>query len=137
MSRRILPAWSRRVLPAWTAQIRAKSGKSQLPALSLLPTQPMVGPKMLVTIAGLGTLIVAADIVAVPTQGCTRTVAAAPSITAALAGLDTAPLAAAVAGLDQALAVAVRDMFALRLENHPAATPQIVAVLQSAASPVC
>ena len=135
MSRRILPAWSRRVLPAWTAQIRAKSGKSQLPALSLLPTQPMVGPKMLVTIAGVVTLIVvAANIVAVPTQGCTRTVAAAPSITAALAGLDTAPLAAAVAGLDRALAVAVRNMFALRLENHPAAT---VAVLQSAASPVC
>ena len=140
MSRRILPAWSRRVLPAWTAQIRAKSGKSQLPALSLLPTQPMVGPKMLVTIAGVGTLIVvAANIVAVPTQGCTRTVAAAPSITAALAGLDTAPLAAAVAGLDQALAVAVRNKrnlfaYALRLENHTAAS---VAVLQSAASPVC
>ena len=140
MSRRILPAWSRRVLPAWTAQIRAKSGKSQLPALSLLPTQPMVGPKMLVTIAGVGTLIVvAANIGAVPTQGCTRTVAAAPSITAALAGLDTAPLAAAVAGLDQALAVAVRNKrnmfaYALRLENHTAA---YVAVLQSAASPVC
>ena len=81
-------------------------------------------------------MVVAANIVAVPTQGCTRTVAAAPSITAALAGLETAPLAAAVAGLDQALAVAVRNMFAyaLRFENHSAAS---VAVLQSAASPVC
>ena len=48
-----------------------------------------------------------------PTQGCTRTVAAAPSITAAPAGLETAPLAAAVAGLDQALTAAVRKAFAL------------------------
>ena len=140
MSRRILPAWSRRVLHAWTAQIRAKSGTCQLPTLSLLPTQPMVGPKMLVTIAGVVTLIVvAANIVAVPNQGCTRTVAAAPSITAALAGLDTAPLAAAVAGLDQALAVAVRNernmlAYALRLDIVESAS---VAVLQSAASPVC
>ena len=140
VSRRILPAWSRRVLPAWTAQIRAKSGKSQLPALSLLPTQPMVGPKMLVTIAGVVTLIVvAANIVAVPNQGCTRTVAAAPSITAAISQFDTDSLPAAVAGLDQALAGTVRNesnmfAFALRLENYTAAS---VAVLQSAASPVC
>ena len=84
-------------------------------------------------------IVVAANIVAVPTQGCTKTVAAAPSITAALAGLHTAPLAASVAGLDQALAVAVRNKrnmfaYALRLESHTAAS---VAVLQSAASPVC
>ena len=132
MSRRILPAWSRRVLPAWTAQIRAKSGKSQLPAMSLLPTQPMVGPKMLVTIAGVVTLIVvAANIVAVPTQGCTRTVAADNIV--ALAGLDTAPLAAAVAGLDQALALAVRNAFPL----GSVAVAASVVVLQSAASPVC
>ena len=78
-------------------------------------------------------MAVAADIVAVPTQGCTRTVAAAPSITAALAGLGTAPLAAAVAGLDQALAAAVRFAFAL---GFVAVAPS-VAVLQSAASPVC
>ena len=78
-------------------------------------------------------MVVRTNIVAVPTQGCTRTVAAAPSITAALAGLDTAPLAAAVAGRN------IRNMrnmfaYALRLENHTAAS---VAVLQSAASPVC
>ena len=86
------------------------------------------------TIAVVVTLmVVAANIVAVPTQGCTRTVAAAPSITAALAGLETAPLAAAVAGLDQALAVALRNAFAL----GSVAVAASVAVLQSAASPVC
>ena len=78
-------------------------------------------------------MAVAADIVAVPTQACTRTVAAAPPITAALAGLETAPLAAAVAGLNQALAAAVRFAFAL---GSVAVAPS-VAVLQSAASPVC
>ena len=100
----------------------------------------MVGPKMLVTLAGVVTLIVvAANIVAVPTQGCTRTVAAAPSITAAISQFDTDSLPAAVAGLDQALAGTVRNernmfAYALRLENYTAAS---VAVLQSAASPVC
>ena len=93
----------------------------------------MVGPKMLVTIAGLGTLIVAADIVAVPTQGCTGTVAAARSITAPLFGGYTASLPAAVAGRY------LRNMrsivlYVLRLEYHTAPS---VAVLQSAASPVC
>ena len=78
-------------------------------------------------------IVVAANIVAVPNQGCTRTVAAAPSITAALAGGDTASLPAAVAGRN------IRNMrsmlhYVLRLENHTAAS---VAVLQSAASPVC
>ena len=77
-------------------------------------------------------MAVAAEIVAVPTQACTRTVAAAPSITAALAGLGTAPLAAAVAGLDQALAAAVRFAFAL---GSVAVAPS-VGVLQSAVSQV-
>ena len=100
----------------------------------------MVGPKILVTLSGVVTLVVvAANIVALPTLRCTRTVAAAPSITAAISQFDTAPLAAAVAGLDQALPVAVRNernlfAYALRLENYTAAS---VAVLQSAASPVC
>ena len=76
-------------------------------------------------------LAVAADIMAVPTQACTRTVAAAPSITAAFAGLGTAPLAAAVAGLDQALAAAVR--FAFALGSVAVALPG--AVLEAAASP--
>ena len=89
---------------------------------------------LVTTIAVVVTLmVVAANIVAVPTQGCTRTVAAAPSIMAALAGLETAPLAAAVAGLDLALAVAVRNASAL----GSVAVAASVAVLQSAASPVC